>query len=94
MPFDFLGDLFDRDGRKRHGRRSGVGGLLDRVLGGDRHDHRDSPSRYDTDRDRYERARYRRDGDDDDDRRGWHDHDDYEDRRRRRDRDSDLFDVD
>jgi hypothetical protein len=95
MPFDLFDDLFERNDRKRHGRRSGLGGLLDRVLGGERDDDRDDRYRRGADRDGYERARYRRDDDDDDDddRRAWHDRDD--DRgygRRRRDRDFDLFD--
>lgn len=74
--FDALSDLFDRDGRKRHGRSTGLRGLLQRLTGGDHH----------SDRQRY-RDRYRRDDDDlferDDDRR-------YASRRRRhRDDDDD-----
>ena len=92
MPFDFLEDLFDRDGRRRSRRRSGLGGLLERVLGGARHDR----SRYDGERIRSYRDRDD-DDDDDDERRGWQPRydrgDDWEhSRRRRRDRDIDLFD--
>ena len=59
MPFDFLEDLFDRDRRRRPGRRSGLGGLLSRVLGGDRDERSRSYRRRDDD------------DDDDDDRRDW-----------------------
>src|SRR5215216_670371 len=36
MPLDLFDDLFERDGNRRERRRSGLGGLIDRVLGGDR----------------------------------------------------------
>jgi hypothetical protein len=97
MSFDLLDDLFDRDGREQRGRRSGIGGLLDRILGGDR-DRLSDDDRHDD-----ERARYRRSDDGDDrserrerDRRVYdRDDDDWEyERRRRRERDNDLFDFD
>jgi hypothetical protein len=73
--FDVLGDLFDRDGRrKQHGRATGLRGMIQRLLGGDRHDDHRGYSRRsyrddDDDDDRYEYRgrRRRRYGDDDDD---------------------------
>lgn len=73
--FDLLGNLFDRDKRKRHGGSSGLRGLLERFMGGD-HDRRGYRRRYDDDDDYYERdddrryyssSRRRRRHDDDDD---------------------------
>lgn len=51
--FDALSDLFDRDGKQRHGRATGLRGLLQRFTGGNHDDDR-----------RSDRGRYR--GDDDD----------------------------
>ncbi len=75
LMFDVLRDLFDRDGKKRHGRSSGLRGVLQRFLGGDHDDRRSYRGRYrdDDDNDYYDdrryagrRRRYRDDDDDDD----------------------------
>jgi hypothetical protein len=76
--FDMLSDLFDRDGKKRHGRSSGLRGMLQRLIGGEHYDdhrryrgrYRDDDDYFDRDYDRgysSRRRRYRDDDDDDDD---------------------------
>ena len=75
--FEGLSDLFDRDGKKRSGRSTGLRGLLQRVMG----------SGHDSDH-RRDSGRYRRDDRDDDDR-FEHDDDRRYASRRRRDRDDD-----
>ena len=73
--FDALSDLFDRDGRKRHDRSTGLRGMIERLIGGDHDDRRSYRGRYHDDDDdhgdydrRYgsRRRRYRDDDDDDD----------------------------
>jgi hypothetical protein len=76
---DFFDGLFERDRDPRRGRRSGFGGLLDRVFG----DHRDD----DDDDDRRERRGWDGRADDRDDDRAYG-------RRRRHDRDTEPFDFD
>ena len=88
MPFDLLDGLFDGDDRRHRGRRSGIGGMLGRLFGGDRED--DDRRRTASGHGEHARAR-RYDSDEDGDRRD----DDAHDRaygRRRRERDFALFD--